>query len=263
MKNILDQIVAWKKEEIEADKALVPESDLRGSIYFETKCLSLKENLLKKGATGIIAEFKKRSPSKGFINEHADVLKVTSDYTKYGASGLSVLTDHHFFAGNTEDLVIARVNKIPVLRKDFIIDPYQLLAAKAMGADVILLIAACLEVNETRMLAAFAKELGMEVLLELHEKEELGHICDEVDMVGINNRSLKSFKVDINRSLQLAKAIPPGKVKVAESGINDPATITIFKEAGYKGFLIGEHFMKEHDPGVAFREFVKKIKTEI
>jgi len=260
MKNILDEIVACKKEEVATRKVLVPEKELVETLYFDRTCLSLKQNLLKEGATCIIAEFKRRSPSKGYINQFADAVKITADYTAYGASGLSVLTDHHFFGGSTEDLAIARNNHIPILRKDFMIDAYQVTAAKAMGADVILLIAACLTKKEVKSLAGNAKQLGMEVLLELHEEEELDHICDAIDMVGINNRSLKSFKVDINRSLQLAEALPAGMVKIAESGIDDPATIRIFREAGYKGFLIGEHFMKEQDPGLAFERFVKKIK---
>ncbi|MCP9752478.1 indole-3-glycerol phosphate synthase TrpC [Ferruginibacter sp. HRS2-29] len=260
MKNILDEIVAYKREEVEARRTLVPEKELMQSIHFERTCISLKNNLLEEGATGIIAEFKRRSPSKGYIHQFADVAKVTGDYTVHGASGLSVLTDHHFFGGSTEDLAVARNNHIPILRKDFMIDPYQVLAAKAMGADVILLIAACLTKQEVRSLAGTAKQLGMQVLLELHEEEELEHLCEEIDMVGINNRSLKSFKVDINRSLQLAEALPSGMIKIAESGIDDPATIRIFREAGYKGFLIGEHFMKEQDPGAAFERFVKNIK---
>jgi indole-3-glycerol phosphate synthase len=260
MKNILDEIIAYKKDEVATRKSLLPEKELVETLYFDSTCLSLKQNLLKEGATGIIAEFKRRSPSKGYINQFADAVKITGDYTAYGASGLSVLTDHHFFGGSTEDLAIARNNHIPILRKDFMIDAYQVTAAKAMGADVILLIAACLTKKEVKSLAGSAKQLGMEVLLELHEEEELDHICDAIDMVGINNRSLKSFKVDINRSLQLAEALPAGMIKIAESGIDDPATIHIFREAGYKGFLIGEHFMKEQDPGSAFERFVKKIK---
>jgi indole-3-glycerol phosphate synthase len=187
------------------------------------------------------------------------VVAVTEAYTKFGASGLSVLTDHEFFGGSTEDLVSARRNDIPILRKEFIIDKYQVLAAKAMGADVILLIAACLSPAEVKFLTAYAKELKMEVLLELHEESELDHICDSIELVGINNRNLKTFKVDINHSLRLAEKIPPGKIKIAESGISSVDTIRLFKDAGYKGFLMGENFMKEPDPGRAFEQFVAKL----
>ncbi len=257
--NILDKIIAHKREELEVRKLMVAEKDLLDSRFFKRTCLSLKQNLLKNNATGIIAEFKRKSPSKGYINQHADVRTITKAYTTFGASGLSILTDHEFFGGSTEDIVAARQNEVPILRKEFIIDTYQLLASKAMGADVILLIAACLSPKEVKHLAAFAKQTGLEVLLELHEENELGHICDEVDMVGINNRNLKTFKVDINRSLKLAEKIPADKVKIAESGITNAATIHTFKNAGFKGFLIGENFMKEPDPGKAFKQFVEQL----
>jgi len=258
--NILDKIVAHKREEIDVRKGMVTEAELMTSKYFDRTCYSLTQKLTEPGATGIIAEFKRKSPSKGFINQFADVEKITAAYTKYGACGLSVLTDNNFFGGNTNDLVLARQNQIPILRKDFILDPYQVMAAKAMGADVILLIAACLNINEVKFLAAYAKELNLEVILELHEENELGHICESVDMVGINNRNLKTFKVDINRSLKLAEQIPADKVKIAESGINSTDTIRLFKDAGYKGFLIGENFMKEKDPGEAFKIFAEQLR---
>lgn len=257
--NILDKIINHKREEIEVRKMMLPESALKDCLYFSRPCISLKENLLQPTASGIIAEFKRRSPSRGFINQYADAEMVTRAYTQFGASGLSVLTDHEFFGGSNEDLIAARKNNIPLLRKDFMIDPYQLTEAKAMGADVILLIAACLSKNEVKELATFAKELGLEVLLELHNEKELDHICDEVDMVGINNRDLKTFKVNIGQSILLGKSIPAHFVKVAESGIRDAATIKILREAGFRGFLIGENFMKENDPGTAFETFVKSL----
>lgn len=257
--NILDKIIAHKREEVEARKQIVPEAELRQTIYFNRACLSLKQNLLKQNTTGIIAEFKRKSPSKGFINQYAEVATITNAYTQFGASGLSVLTDNEFFGGSTEDIVKARANEIPILRKDFIIDRYQILASKAMGADVILLIAACLSPAEVKKLASFAKETGLEVLLELHDKTEIDHICDDVDMVGINNRNLKTFQVDMSRSLKLAEKIPADKVKIAESGIDSIETIRQFKEAGFKGFLMGEKFMKEADPGLAFDKFVESL----
>ncbi len=259
--NILEQIIVHKREELAVRKMMVTEDALKATVYFNRPCFSLKNNLLNGKTSGIIAEFKRKSPSKGFINKDADVEDITKAYTQFGASGLSVLTDNEFFGGSTEDLVTARKNIIPILRKDFIIDPYQVLAAKAMGADVILLIAACLSTGEVKELATFAKSTGMEVLLELHEEDELGHICDAVDMVGVNNRNLKTFKVDIQQSLKLGNLISPGKIKIAESGIDDVQTILRFKEAGFKGFLMGEKFMKAPDPGFAFREFVKELEA--
>lgn len=258
--SILEKIIAHKKEEIEVRKMLVIEEDLKTSDHFKRKCLSLKNNLLKKNATGIIAEFKRKSPSKGFINKDADVESITKAYHQFGASGISVLTDHEFFGGSTNDLLGARDNEIPILRKDFIIDQYQVLAAKAMGADVILLIAACLTPGKVKTLASFAKEFGLEVLLELHEESEIDHICDEVDMIGVNNRNLKTFEVDIERSLQMSRKLPADKILIAESGISNVEMIKVFRDAGFKGFLMGENFMKEEDPGLAFKLFVNELQ---
>jgi len=257
--NVLDKIIAHKREEIEVRKMMLPEEELKDCSHFHRTCFSLKQNLLSGNSTGIIAEFKRRSPSKGYINQHANAAAITKAYTQAGASGLSILTDHEFFGGNNEDLVTARENNIPILRKEFIIDRYQLTEAKAIGADVILLIAACLSIAQVQELAAYAKELQLEVLLELHEEAELNHICEEVDMVGINNRNLKTFEVNIQQAILLSKSIPEGKVKIAESGISIAATVQTFKEAGYKGFLIGENFMKAADPGQAFHNFVQEL----
>lgn len=257
--NTLKQILAYKKQEVEVRKILVPESELEKSSFIKRECHSLRSLLLEGSGTGIIAEFKRRSPSRGFINTEADVEAVTNAYTRFGASGLSVLTDNHFFGGSSEDLVTARANDIPLLRKDFMIDKYQILVSKALGADVILLIASCLTKSKVKSFAAYAKKLGMEVLLEIHDESELDHICDDVDMVGINNRDLKTFQVDINRSLELGKHIPADKVKIAESGIRDAETVKLFRAAGFKGFLMGELFMREKDPGNAFGNFVKQL----
>ena len=259
--NILDKIIEHKKVEVAQRKLTAPVAVLEKSKFYSRKTFSLKEFLLDESKSGIITEFKRKSPSKGIINGEADVVDVTTAYTKNGASCLSVLTDEHFFGGSTEDLIKARVNEIPILRKDFIIDEYQIVEAKSMGADVILLIAACLSIAEVKQLAAFAKNLGLSVLLELHAEEELEHICDETDIVGINNRNLKTFEVDIDRSLKMAKKIPGNKIKIAESGIGSVSTINLFKENGFKGFLMGENFMKEADPGKAFAKFVRELKT--
>lgn len=258
--NILEEIVQFKRLEIEKRKAEIPVSELERNIYFQRKTLSLKESLQKRNRTGIIAEFKRRSPSKGVFNDKVDVLDVTMDYTEFGASALSILTDENFFGGSNQDLVEARINEIPILRKDFIIDEYQITEAKSIGADVILLIAASLSKERVKQLSVFAKNIGLEVLLELHDENELEHICDEIDLVGINNRDLKTFKVNIEKSFRMGSKIPKGKIKIAESGINSVEDILLFRQNGFKGFLIGELFMKEADPGLAFEEFVNALK---
>lgn len=257
--NILDKIIEHKKIEVAQRKAAISVADLEQRSLYNRPVLSLKQFLLDDTKTGIIAEFKRQSPSKGIINGNADVVDVTSAYARHGASGLSVLTDEHFFGGSTADLLQARINQVPILRKDFIVDEYQIVEARAMGADVILLIAACLTPAEVKRLAAFANSLQLEVLLELHDEEELGHICEETVLVGINNRNLKTFVVDIERSLAMAQKIPAGKVKIAESGISSAENIRLFRENGFRGFLVGENFMKEKDPGVAFEQFVKAL----
>ena len=258
--NILEKIIEQKKSEVRRKKADISIPDLQQYPLYERRTFSLKEFLLDDTKTGIIAEFKRRSPSKGIINDKADVLEITKAYSENGASCLSVLTDEYYFGGCNEDLITARVNKIPILRKDFIIDEYQITEAKAIGADVILLIAACLSPADVQRMAIFAKNAGLEVLLELHDETELGHICDETNMIGINNRDLKTFIVDIDRSLRMAEKIPADKIKVAESGISNVETIRLFRQHGFNGFLVGENFMKEQDPGAAFKKFVQKIK---
>jgi indole-3-glycerol phosphate synthase len=228
---------------------------------FSRPVLSLREYLLNEDLTGIIAEFKRKSPSKGWIHEGADVKQITAAYENHGAAALSILTDYEFFGGSNADLEEARFNPIPILRKEFIVDEYQVLEAKSIGADAILLIAACLTRQEIRSLARLARSLGLEVLLELHEEDEIGHICEETGIVGINNRNLKTFTVNMDRSLKMAELIPTELVKVTESGISSLEQITLFKKNGFRGFLIGEHFMKEKEPGIAFASFVNKLKN--
>lgn len=259
--NILDAIIKQKRTEVEEKQNLIPVEEVRRSGYFTREVFSMKQSLLNPSRTGIIAEFKRKSPSKGNINEKADVVSVTEAYTRHGASALSVLTDEHFFGGSPNDLVRARVNELPIIRKDFIIDEYQIVESKAMGADAILLIAACLTPLEVKQLAEFAVLIGLEVLLELHDESELGHICDKIDLVGINNRNLKTFEVDIDRSLAMAAAIPADKLKIAESGISTVENIRLFRQHGFKGFLIGENFMKQENPGLAFEQFVTLLKS--
>lgn len=261
--NILDTIIEHKKKEVALAKLQRPEAVLRQMKAVSRQTLSLQQFLLDDTKTGIIAEFKRKSPSKGVINGAADVAAVTAAYTKHGASCLSVLTDEYFFGGHNSDLEKARANYIPILRKDFIIDEYQILEAKAIGADVILLIAACLTPARVKELAVYARELQLEVLLEIHNEDELQHICEETTIIGINNRDLKTFSVDINRSVELGKKIPAGKIKIAESGIHDVETICILKTAGFSGFLIGENFMKQPDPTIAFAEFVHQLKAKV
>jgi indole-3-glycerol phosphate synthase len=258
--NILEQIIEFKKLEVEKLKSEVSISELEKSSSFKRKTLSLKESLQNGDSSGIIAEFKRRSPSKGIINDKVDVVDVTTAYTENGASALSILTDKNFFGGSNEDLTKARKNEIPILRKDFIIDEYQVTEAKSIGADVILLIAACLSPMQVVRLATFAKSLGLEVLLELHDEMELEHICVETELIGVNNRNLKTFEVNIEQSLKMAEKIPTEKIKIAESGINSVDDIALFKENGFKGFLIGELFMKEADPAIAFAEFVNALQ---
>ncbi|MFT3903332.1 MAG: indole-3-glycerol phosphate synthase TrpC [Niabella sp.] len=260
--NILDTIVAHKRIEVAERKTKKSIDDLQQMPGFFRAVKSLAASLSKEDSTGIIAEFKRKSPSKGYIKQDADVLAVTSGYAKAGAACLSVLTDEHFFGGSDADLMQARVNDIPILRKDFIVDPYQLTEARAIGADVILLIAACLTPPEVKSLAKEARALGLEVILELHAEEELGHVCDETNIVGINNRDLKTFKVDIERSLRMAEKIPADKIKIAESGIDKVEDILLFRQNGFSGFLIGELFMKQPDTPAAFAQFVKTLQSK-
>jgi len=259
--NILAKIVASKFGEVAARKKQISIAQLEAMPMFSQKCYSLKDTLLDPNKTGIIAEFKRQSPSKGVINSTADVKTVTEGYTNYGASGISVLTDEQYFGGSLADLTIAVQNNIPVLRKEFIIDEFQIIEAKAYGASVILLIASCLTPAETELLAGTARELGMEVLLELHDESELEFVNDEVNFVGINNRSLKSFEVNIEHSLKLRSLLPTDKLSIAESGIYDIETYQLLKKEGFDGFLMGEYFMKQAHPELAFQLFAEQIKT--
>src|SRR5215203_806616 len=257
--NILEQIVANKRGEVEQRKKEVGVNALEAERFFKRTTYSLKQFIVDPTKTGIIAEYKRKSPSKGVINDVDSVEAVTRMYAGFGASGISVLTDYNFFGGSLDDLVAARDNDVPLLRKDFMIDEYQVIEAKAFGADVILLIAACLTPTEVKHLAVAAKKLGLEVLLELHNESELDHICSEVDLVGVNNRNLKNFEVDLQHSVRMAEKIGNGFIKIAESGINDVNNIRFLKQHGFQGFLIGEYFMKQADHGRAFKEFTYSL----
>ncbi len=261
--NILDKIVVNKKKEVSNAKKRTLYSKLEESELFGRECYSFKDFLTAPDRTGIIAEFKRKSPSKGIINDKVKVKAVTSGYAAAGASALSVLTDRDFFMGKKADLIAARqANTIPVLRKDFLIDDYQVIEAKSIGADVILLIAAILTPAEIKNMAALAKSLGLSVLLEVHNQEELERSIDpNLDAIGVNNRNLADFTVSVDTSYALAPHIPSEFLKVSESAISDPKTIAELKQAGFNGFLIGENFMKQADPGQAMNSFVSELNA--
>lgn len=255
---ILDQIIKQKKEEITAAKAKISIQQLQDSEFFARPTYSLKDTL--KSRTGIIAEFKRQSPSKGIINRQKSPLDVVSLYEKHGASAVSILTDTPFFGGNFDDIISVRQHlQLPILRKDFMVDTYQFYEAKAMGADVILLIAACLSPDQTQEYTDIAHSLNLEVLLEIHSEDELSHLNKNIDFVGINNRNLKDFKVDLQHSINLKNQLPKDIYSIAESGIYNVEDFKFLKEKGFDGFLMGEYFMKEKNPGNAFGDFIKAV----
>lgn len=263
--NILEKIVETKRTELIESKRTTPEGVLRERSHFSRICNSLKKALQERTVPGIIAEYKQKSPSKGVINPDAKVEAVTQGYAAAGAVGLSVLTDQLYFGGELGNLEKARMANpgIPILRKDFMIDPYQITEAKAFGADVVLLIAACLEKERIHDLAAKAHELGLEVLLEIHGEDELEKISPKVDIVGVNNRNLKTFEVDLGISEKLSSQIPETIVKITESGISGSQEIVQLFNAGYKGFLIGETFMKTSDPAGACQDLISQITQHL
>jgi indole-3-glycerol phosphate synthase len=260
--NILDQIIAHKRLEVAERKKLQPAGTLELAPGFSRPIFSLTDFVRKRDRTGIIAEFKRKSPSKGVINANASVEETTAGYVQAGASALSVLTDRDFFGGSDDDLRAARkANACPILRKDFTIDEYQITEARTMGADAILLIAAVLTPSRSVQLADFAHSVGLEVLLEVHNEEELkAHSKVSADLIGVNNRNLKNFEVSIEISKRLSALIPQGKVKVSESGISDPATIVELRKYGYEGFLMGENFMKHSRPNLAAAAFMEELR---
>jgi indole-3-glycerol phosphate synthase len=258
--NLLSEIAIHKRAEAGKRKLLVPVSMLERSPLYNRVPISLTKLLVRPGASGIIAEFKKKSPLKGILNANARVGEITKGYVKAGASALSVLTDTQFFGGNNDDLIIAReLNNCPILRKDFIVDPYQVIEAKSIGADAILLIAAILTPGEVFDLARLARSIGLETVLEVHSRDELRYMNSRIDILGINNRNLDDFTVSIETSLSLSKFIPDGILAISESGISDPADIHLLKQAGYKGFLIGERFMSSEDPALACQAFISQL----
>ncbi|MCB4799997.1 indole-3-glycerol phosphate synthase TrpC [Neotamlana laminarinivorans] len=258
--NILDKIVIDKRKEVDLRKSLIPISQLEQSVLFTRATTSLAQNL-KNSKSGIIAEHKRRSPSKSVINNGLNVQDVASGYENAGVCGMSVLTDGKYFGGSLDDLLTARAScNLPLLRKEFIIDEYQIVEAKAYGADVILLIAAILTRDEIKQFSELAKSLKLDVLLEVHNEEELHKsIMPSLDMLGVNNRNLKTFDVSLNTSKALSKIIPNNFVKVSESGISNIEAIKQLQPYGYQGFLIGENFMKTDNPGASATEFIKNL----
>ncbi len=259
--NILDQIIASKKKEIALKKNMVSVTQLENSDLFNKKTSSLRKSILNL-PFGIIAEHKRRSPSKATINNSFSVEEVVKGYENAGASGISVLTDMQYFGGSLEDLVLARASVlIPLLRKEFIVDEYQLLEAKASGADAILLIAAVLSKEEIKQLSEFAQSLALEVLLEVHNLEELEKsIMPSLDLIGVNNRNLKTFEVSLQNSIDLVNQIPDDFIKISESGLSMTADIKMLKSIGFQGFLIGENFMKTDNPEKSLEKLINQLK---
>ncbi len=257
---ILDKIVKDKRKEVDFRKSLIPVTQLEQSVLFEREIVSLSNNL-KHSESGIIAEHKRRSPSKAVINQSLNVQDVAKGYEDAGVCGMSVLTDGKYFGGSLDDLLTARAScNLPLLRKEFIIDEYQILEAKAHGADVILLIAAILTRGEIKQFSEFAKRLNLDVLLEVHNEEELHKsVMPSLDMLGVNNRNLKTFDVSLETSKTLSKLIPDDFVKVSESGISNIEAIKELKPYGYQGFLIGENFMKTENAGASAKQFIKSL----
>ena len=261
--NILEKIIAHKRKEVAEKQATHPIKLLENSIFFDSDPVSLKKYILREDKNGIIAEFKRQSPSKGIINEFGDVEKISIGYMQAGASAISILTDSNFFGGSLADFVIARkFNYCPILRKDFIINEYQIIEAKSIGADAILLIASVLSQAEIKQLAHLAFSLGMEVLLEIHNENELDKFDPTIKLIGINNRNLNTFEVNFDHAISLSQLLPKDTIKIAESGIKNPKDIQLLRSYGFNGFLIGEQFMKHDSPDLACKKFISQINLE-
>lgn len=265
MSDMLQKIVAHKKEEVASRKQSKPLAELKKSKLYDRECNRLSERLQDERESGVIAEFKRKSPSKQSINLDADLSKVVSGYVAGGASAISVLTDEHFFGGSDDYLRGAReiAPTTPLLRKDFIIDEYQIHEAKAIGADIILLIAEILTAAEIDQFAAIARSLGMDVLMELHSESHLAKLSEHVTLLGINNRDLDTFEVDYDRSMKLYDQLPDGIPKIAESGLSDPQKVAMLYQHGFRGFLIGEHFMKTDDPGRECQQMIQEYSSMV
>ncbi len=259
--NILEQIKQHKLAEVSSKKELYPTKLLERTPYFSSACVSMKEYISDTSRSGIIAEFKRKSPSKGDLNKYASVQEVTLGYMQSGAAALSVITDDYFFGAKKDDLQTARkFNYCPILRKDFIVNEYQIVEAKSIGADAVLLIAKMLSPTEIQQFSVFAKSLGLEVFLEFHDEDEIRQNENAIiDLAGINNRNLNSFEVDIENSIRLASLLPNEVLKIAESGIDSAQTILLLKQNGFNGFLIGEYFMRYSSPAEKCKELIKQL----
>jgi len=258
--NTLEKIVKRKKQEVEVQRSIESVDALQMSDKYKSPCKSTRERLIASDAPAIIAEFKRKSPSKGVINDQADVVRVAHGYEDAGASAVSILTDHDFFGGNIEDIQRVKINiNCPILRKDFVIDEYQIYETKALGADLILLIAAILTKEEVKKFTQIAQKIGLEVLLEIHSEEEFkSHYIEQIDILGVNNRDLKNFQTNITTSLNLAAKLPDQQTKISESGISSIDDIDRLTDVGFDGFLIGEQFMKHADPAQELKRFLYK-----
>lgn len=262
MRDVLSEIVAHKRIEVERQKELVPLSEIEKQLSQNRDIVfhSLKGSL-ERSKTGIISEFKRRSPSKGWLHQDADVNAITKEYEIAGASALSVLTDEKYFGGTITDLRTAVNNvQIPVMRKEFVVDEYQIYEAKLAGASAILLIAAAITLDESKRFTELAQQLKLDVLLELHDEKEADYITPLNNLIGVNNRNLGSFVTDLQKSFRMAELLPKEAVWVSESGISDANTVKELRDAGYKGFLIGEYFMKSGSPGESLSRFIQQIE---
>ena len=259
MPNILDHIIATKHQEVEEAKRLVSLSELEERIARQGKSKSLRHSL-ETHRGGIIAEFKRRSPSKDWIKREARVEDIIPAYEKAGAAGLSILTDRHYFGGSLDDVARARtLTALPILRKEFVIDAYQLYEARSVGADACLLIAAAIGAERCKTLAKVAHEVGLEVVLEVHSLPELEAYSDNVDIIGVNNRNLKVFKTDPQQSADLFAHLPQGPLPISESGLLDPLVAHHLQGVGYRGFLVGEAFMRTPQPGEALAAYIQHL----
>ncbi len=261
-RDILSEIIANKRFEVDYQKRFIPLEQLQEGIDSLSPTRSMK-SALATSPTGIISEFKRRSPSKDWIFRDAKIEEIIPSYESAGASALSILTDEKYFGGSMRDVRTARpLTQLPILRKDFIVDEYQIYQARVIGADAILLIASALSSDRCFAFAQKAHELGLEVLLEIHSEDELEHINDDIDMVGVNNRNLSSFHTDVANSFRLSQLLPKDKILVSESGLSQPETVRELQKAGFKGFLMGEAFMKTRQPGKALENFIEHLKIE-
>lgn len=259
---MLQEIIENKRKKVEQQKQLYPTKLLEQSMYFDSNCVSLSNYLTRTDKSGIIAEFKRKSPAKGVINAYADIMQTTLGYMQAGASALSVLTEQDFFMGKNEDLTIARnANYCPILRKDFTVDEYQIIEAKSIGADAILLIAAALEKDKIKTFYQLAKSLSLEVLFEIHGKDELDKVPDSDIIIGVNNRNLKTMQVDLKTSFDIINELPKTSLLISESGLSNVEDVQRLKEAGFQGFLMGEHFMRTPNPAEALKQFITKLNA--